>query len=285
MLIRKKIKYNDENMFIDFPISISDGFTGYQQEIKSFRDEKTQESINETRDGEIKRFSSSFDLYFLNFLFFNNNSNDYLNEYNTIGISYEDSFNQSDNYLNSFYIFDFFDTYKSQEQTKIYTSYLTKLNYNNFLTYFDTDEDDINRNYNVSSYWVTEYSQVRYFDIPQWYVNEQNDVFDMYLRIGFYNADNGKVIIFRNGSYSENTSSPQKLYFKVRFNKNDMKYVFLNTIDKHIDFINSYEFRLSPGYLNQINNSFENSDNFKQNYPSGKVFNFEDGQYIDNDNI
>lgn len=128
--LRKKIKNNNTDNFINVPLIISNDFVGHQQEINKFTETETNKHINDVNDGETRRFKSNKD-FKLNTYFYNEDNESFVNEFQIKGISYEDSNTLTSKYTNSFFIFDFFDSSKPQEQTKIFTTYFTKLNNGN----------------------------------------------------------------------------------------------------------------------------------------------------------
>lgn len=109
-----------------------------------------------------------------------------------------------------------------------------------------------------------------------WYINQiDDDTFILYVRISFFNANTGKIIVFQNSNYTINSASPDKMFFRMILNKNTK--IFNNSTPINVrELINSEE------YIEKFNNTFENFNNLKQLFPNGSVFDFETGTYINN---
>lgn len=272
-MLKKTIKYNENDMFINFPLERSGEFLGYQQEIDSYTQIKSSESINDVTDGEVIRFKKASNNLSLNAYFWYSLGNNYLNEYKAIGITYSDSQYSNPNYLNSFYILDFYDSYKPYEQKKIFTTYLTKLGNNNYQKYSRYGNVNI-KDKNVSAYYIKEDSQIFYITPPAYFFSSSGDNPVMYLRLSFYNASNGELISFVNSNYGSNPYDPYTAYFLIHFNlKNGTWYYGGN------ENIVAYQNIKSEDYNNKMNNTFDNFDNLKQNYPDGNVFDYKTRNY------
>lgn len=269
-ITKRKIKYNGKGMNITFPISGTEEYLGYQQEIDNFTQIKSAESINDVTDHEIDRYEIySSDSRIIQFNFFNSNQN-WIPEYTSAGFSENEVSSGTLNYLNSFYIFDFFDTTKSTNQTKLFTTYLTKLNKYNVV-----DENDFDRiQNNDSEYEFNNNFQLSYLNLPKWY-----DSNIAYLRISFYNAKTGVMSVFYNND-NKNYKTSEKMYFTIVFDKINKKYgIDTSSNTGSNPKIIAFEMVESTDYIDKYNNTVDNFDNLGQNYPDGNTFNINDGKY------
>ena len=257
-------------MNITFPISGTEEYLGYQQEIDNFTQIKSAESINNVTDHEVVRYEiEPSDNRIITFNFFYSNQS-WKPEYTTAGFTEKEVSGGSLNYLNSFYILDFFDTIKSTNQTKLFTTYLTKLNKNNVVN--ENDRDRINNN--DSEYRFNENFQLSYLNLPNWH-----DSNIAYLRISFYNAKTGIISVFYNNDNQYYTTS-QKMYFTIVFDKINWTYqINTNSNTGSNPKIIATELVESTDYLERYNKTFDNLDNLDQNYPDGNTFNINDGKY------
>lgn len=275
-IIRETIKFQNTDLNIKFPLQGSGEFTGYQQEIDNYTVIKSGGLINEPTDGEVKRFKylNSINNPRLDFHFLTN-SGAYSRAYYAEGFSYDDISKLSNNYLNSFYIVDIFDTYRSENQTKIATTYLTKL-YDNTQNY-DVGDDD-NLQIALSMYDIDLKSQLYYLNIPSTFINGRTSGSQtVYCRFSFYDAKTGKIVLFSNEPYS---SSPSQLRMYVRgiimFGTNDWYWEHGSE-----NVTSLYEMYNSAEYIEKYNKTFDNYENLAQNYPTGNTFNYETGTYTD----
>ena len=91
-------------MNITFPISGTEEYLGYQQEIDNFTQIKSAESINDVTDHEVVRYEiEPSDNRIITFNFFDGNQS-WKPEYVTAGFTEEEVSGGTLNYLNSFYI-------------------------------------------------------------------------------------------------------------------------------------------------------------------------------------
>jgi len=269
-IIKRKIKYVGKGMNITFPISGTEEYLGYQQEIDNFTQIKSAESINDVTDHEVVRYEiEPSDNRIITFNFFDGNQS-WKPEYVTAGFTEEEVSGGTLNYLNSFYILDFFDTTKATNQTKLYTTYLTKLNRYNVV-----NKNDLDRiNYNESEYKFNKNFQLTYLNLPNWY-----DSSIAYLRISFYNAKTGILSVFFNDD-NKNYKTSEKMYFIVVYDKTNRTYqINTNSNTGSNPKIVATELVESTDYLERYNKTFDNFDNISQNYPKGDVFNTSNGKY------
>jgi len=269
-IIKEKIKYDGNDMKIQISLDSNNNFTGFQEEINEFTKLQTDSSINEANDGEVKKFKlkTSAQTKTMNFRFYL--SGDTWNPWFTTAGFTEDDINlKRQNFLNSFFILDFFDTYNPLTQTKIFSSYLTKLFLNN--------KDDI-VNYSIFNLLPT--TQLFNLYIPLNNITFDNNIFYGYTRFSFYNAKTGKISVFFNQD-NQNLNTAERMYFKTKLNLDDKTWDFITPTmqnDEPFEII-AKELHNSTEYIERYNDTFNNFDNLQQNYPIGNVFNYETGNY------
>jgi len=94
------------------------------------------------------------------------------------------------------------------------------------------------------------------------------------MKLSFYNAKEGKLLLFYNNSIND-ISNPQNMYFKVYLYPQSRAWRFAADT-------NAYELTPNSAYVQRSNETFQNFENKKQNYRSGKLFK-NDGTYDDDD--
>lgn len=257
-IIREKIKYVGANMNLKFSLGSDDGFLGYQQEIDNLTQVVTYDLVNPPVDVEVRRFKYYSPNTGANINFgFTSNGTVYSNLLSTIGFNPNDA-NYVNYTSNSFFIYELFDTYDVYTQTKIATTYVTKIG-------------------TIFSYDINSSNQVNYLSIPISYINAKLDLgittITGYTRVSFYNAKSGVLILFNNTA-NLGYSTAIRMYFVT----------VLNLITNTWQFIN-ISGAISPKqiyggtYSNKVNNTFINLNNEEQVYPKGSTFNIVTGLY------
>jgi hypothetical protein len=271
-IIKEKIRLTGNDLNIKFPITNTGEFTGYQQEIDSFTTVKTVDSINDTVDGEVKRFKLE-DSQFLRkiyFAFFIDGSNpeQWNDNFQYAGFTTEEVASLSADYLNSFFILDFFDTFDPKIQTKFFSAYLTKLYSNNVFS-----------NPIFSGYEFNESFQYYNQHVPLDQLATDGDSYTGYSRFSFYNAKSGTTAVFYNRDNRYDTSA-EKMFVKTVLDLNTMTFMFDTPSNLTTNpYVYLHELVSSPQYIEKYNDTFENFDNLQQIYPTGSTFNYETGGY------
>lgn len=255
-IIQQKIYLgkNSTGATLTFGLSADINVSGYQQEIDRLTEETKQKLINPIEDYEITRFryGSTARLWFY---FLNSNNTNHYNNYSSAGFNGSEINNKDDVFRNSFYILDFYDTYSSNTQTRLFTNYQTQLG---SAPQFQFDS---NQGYQIS-----------YCNIPNWFINAQNYSFiRAYVKFSFYNAKDGNLQLFYNNAIND-ASDPENLYFEVYLYPQSRTWRFASTP------INAYEVNPENAYVERNNETFQNFENKKQCYPDGNVFE-DDGTY------
>lgn len=271
-LIKEKIRRTNNDIVINFSLSNSNQFTGQQQEIDNLTQFNRLDVVNPPIDGEKLRYS-----YFsstkgtLKFYFFNQTGSTYDSSLVNV-FSNSEIMQNALNVQNSFYVFEFYDTYKTYEQNKIFTSYLTKIVniYNGLSSAFSTY---ILYNNNF---------QLNKISIPNWFVDEYTgNTITGYTKISFYDAKNGRLVSFFNMD-NVNLKTPEKYYVKTIINKTNKTWSFQTQSMNESPFsINLKEIPnvLNQRYVEKVNNTVNNFENLKIEHPEGNVFNDVTGDY------
>ena len=256
-IIQEKIYLgkNASGATLTFGLSRNTDFTGYQQEIDNITEETKQELINPITDFEINRFKYSVANHRLKFYFLDYSNSNSDNIYTNAGFSSAEISDKADVVRNSFFILDFYDTYINNIQTRLFTNYQTQIG---SLPQFQ---------FGSQGY------QMSYCNVPKWFLDEQNtDPIEIYVKFSFYNAKDGKLLLFYNNSINDATN-PENMYFRVNLYPQTKTWKFLTDI-------NAYELTPSSEYVQKNNETVQNFENKKQDYPSGNLFK-DDGTYDD----
>jgi len=258
------IKSDDLNVFLNISLSSKQDFYGYQQEIDKSATIAGEEHINPIVDGEIRRFkfvntiASTMKYYFYT-------TTQPANNFIAAGFTIDELSTITTTTTNSFFILDCYDTFDSYTQTKLFTSYLTKIGKIPEYKY-----DSINNNATNNQYY--------YLNVPQSFIDNNSGQTSVivYVKYSFYNAKTGYVHLFYNKE-NELLTTPEKMYIKCRLNFLTNTWTFATT---NTTAINLYELNPSSGYAERTNNGVDNNNRKQQDYPTGNAFNRETGGYI-----
>lgn len=261
-IIQQKIQFTGNDLNIQIPISAVPAQLGMQQEIDNYVLEKTTGSINAVTDVEVVRFKYATSGKEMEFAF--NSGSNYYPYFSVAGFTADEIEQQSLNFLNSFFILDFFDSVDSANQTKIFSTYLTNLNDNAYSRY------DIEPTFQLFDLNVP----ANFFGTGTTYI--------AYARFSFYNAKTGKIAVFFNKVFDTTNPPPtnNKMYFELTLNLSTKKW-FIATSSMQGNTMAARELASSPAYIEKYNDTFEDFENQAQSYPSGNVF-IDDGSYETN---
>ena len=169
---------------------------------------------------------------------------------------------------NSFFILDFYDTFDTYTQTKIFTTYLTKLIGNDAYG---------NRTYTpvyVINSGVT--NQLYYWYVPISFLNAQTGTtVTGYTKFTFYNAISGKTAVFYKLD-NINLTTAEQMYFKSVIDLTGMTW---RIITPSFPNVIAQQLWTSPDYNQKVDDTITNFNNEAQNYPSGNSFNYLTGTY------
>lgn len=262
-IIKQTILKSNKDSNIKINIGSNDQFLGYQQEIDNYTKFKSTDLVNPVIDGETRRFKISPRSQYCVFKFSFNNLNSFIGA----GFTQNEIDVKSSNFCNSFFILDFYDTYNTNKQNRIFRQYLTKL-----------DEQPI--------YYTGEYpsiglsmNQFYYWHIPESFIKSQSGSTVIgYVKFSFYNAKSGTTSVFYNeiNSSAPVGLTPEKLFFKVRLNVVNRTWDILNLVNNIAD---AKELNINSNYIRRVNNTYSKQNTVKQTYPSGVTFNTNSATY------
>jgi hypothetical protein len=273
-VIKKKIRLTGNDYNIEIPLSRSNDFTGYQQEIDRYTQIRSSADINGVTDGEITIFNLELGTFTKELKFyFAVNPVSWIARFTIAEFTTTEISQQALNFLNSFFIMDFFDSFDTNNQTKIFSTYLTNLSKNN------AGGGGVSSNPLVSIFKMESDFQLFSLNVPKYFVNTGSSSITGYSRFSFYNAKKGNISVFYNQDNNQKTT-PEKMYFKTVLNLENKTWNILTPSNGGSDpEIVAYELTNSDQYVEKYNNTFENFDNLQQNYPAGNTFNYENADY------
>ncbi len=237
---------------IKIPFDITNNFLGLQQEIDAQTQFATNRLINPARDEEKFRYKATNTptTPILSFWFFNGT---YVNTFIGAGFISNEFQKNSDNFANSFFVLDLYDTYDIFTQSKISTTYLTKLG------------NTIPR-YNISA----NTNQFYYLHIPMSYIETQTGETSIcYAKFMFYNAKIGKIVTFYNRDNLTATDS-NRIHFEIELNHKTKTWKF---ITPNYPNILAYEIT-NDKYVNKVNATVDNIIIQQPTLPTGNTFNY-----------
>lgn len=177
------------------------------------------------------------------------------------GFSQNDIDTNSSNMQNSFFIANYYDTFNSQTQTKLF---------NGYLTYIDNAPISTTPHYLINPTGTGR--QFYYFYMPNNYLTALTGTTATgYTQFTFYNSKTGAMQLFYNQSNSGSTTN-EKLYFKTILNLTNKTFRFVNSP------LNAYQVPPSD-YVDRYNTSVTSMTMNQEVYPSGNSFNFLTGKY------
>jgi hypothetical protein len=253
---KEQILYNNLDNHIKFNLKSDDNFYSYQEEIDNLTNLNGFDILNPVIDSEKCKFKYQPNSTMLLKFNFYNSSGIYGNSFLNAGFT-SNEINKNNNFLNSFFILEFYDTYDINIQTKIFTNYLTKLG--------TQPSYEISNNSN----------QFYYFYIPQSFINSQTGTtITGYTKFSFYNAkvSNDRISLFYNNTINNDT--PEKMFFKTSLNLTGKTWNIISNNNN----ISIYEYN-NNDYKNKINETFTQFNNVKQVFPNGNTFNYANGSY------
>ena len=269
-VINKTVKYNALDVNLKFSLGSDIQPSGYQQEIDNITVKTEYDLLNPISDVEVRRFKYMPTIQASNlvFNFYDITGNTHVNSFIAAGFASNEISINNNSILNSFFILDFYDSFDPNIQTKIFSTYLTKV--------IMGQQDSITK-LQIPKYRI--YSdtsnQLYYWHIPQSFINEQtSNIINAYVKFSFYNAKKGIITLFYNKD-NEQLTTPEHMYFKVEVNLANMTWRILTS-----SFPTLVAYEVIPNeYVARINNTINTTDNKKQNYPNGNAFQRESGTY------
>lgn len=269
-IIKEKIVFNGNDGIVKIPLSSYDGFLGSQQEIDNLTDNMSKDLINPPIDGEKIKFTfKSINIY--NKLDFRFNTPTPLFANSDAGFTEIELMRGSANVLNSFFILDYYDSYNQNVQSRIFTTYITKIGH--FPIYIIGIHPNTHELVN---------NQISNLYIPKWYLNKFTTRAIGYAKLSFYNAKSGNTTLFYNNAFA-NYTTQLKMYFRVDLDLVHRTWRFMEVINNIVD---ARALTTSAGYTARIDNTLTKQKNIKQVYPPvvgsdapATIFDYNTGTY------
>lgn len=237
---------------IKIPFGNSDNFLGLQQEIDAQTQFVTNELINPAVDEERIRYKATNTPTdaILSFWFYNGT---YVNTFVGAGFTTNEFQGNADNFTNSFFILDLYNTYDIFTQTKIFTTYLTK-------------KGNTIPQYKISA----STNQFYYLHIPMSYItNQTGETSICYAKFMFYNAKEGNVATFYNSDNSTATNG-SRIHFQIELNHVTKTWRFVAPF-----YPNIWAYQITnDAYTTKVDNTVDNTNVSQATPPSGTTFDY-----------
>ena len=262
---REKIKFRNRDIKIPISISSSNSRNGQQEDIDQYVREKTGLSINNIIDGEKTPYFLNFSRNFT-FKFFFSQLGIYLNNLRVAGFTLDELNKYNENVLNSFFIAETFDTFKSEIQNKLSTNFFSGYDFLNIKNGVNLDQTTYLLNSSNNEF------NIQYITNSVITGNTK-----IYTRYSFYNGKTGKLHIFRYPA--ANNSGELGNYVEYDLNYNSKNYGnggVTNIILEEIPYSNN------QNYIDRINETLESINVQKPTYPINPIFDPNTGTYISN---
>ena len=175
---------------------------------------------------------------------------------------------------NSFFILDFYDSFDPYNQTKIFSSYLTKI---------------ITSTSTIPSYEIkpttqpTIENQFYRWHVPISLIEQQSgDTIIGYAKFSFYNAKTGRISLFFN---KDNTTlqTTEKQYFKTELNLINRTWKLLTPSYNSTKIVTAREYPYTTGnnlFIDRVNNTVNKFNDVSINFPTGNTFSSGSADYV-----
>ena len=249
-----------DTMNIKISFASQDNFSGLQQEIDRQTSITTVDLINPVTDEEKRRFvkASSPSIQAFNFRFYNGAA--YVPSYTAAGFTTAELEDKTLNVRNSFWIFDFYDSYDPNKQIRLFSTYYTQI-----------------KSSTPSFPAANVNNQLYYLYVPKSYTDTFTGLTaTVYAKISFFNAKTGKLQLMLNERNLSKTTG-EVMCFKVELDLyyRTWKYIITGTGTdvKGKELANS-------AYVDRVNDTVNDFDNQQQVYPDGNTYNYQDNDYL-----
>lgn len=257
-LVQYKFLNNGLDKSINIPLSYNINTVGEEDALNNYINQATTDNVNNVNDIEKFKFKNN---NIINISFNYSGITSYVTDYTAIGFTNDDIILSRNNFKNSFYIIDLYDSFNSNIQNKIATNYFTVLGNTNSSIY------------NVST---TINNQLAFLYIPINIINNiTGNTAIYYIRYSFYNANLGKLHLFYN-SENINMLTDEKYYYKINIDISNKSFNFITEVAN----ITPLEVINNANYIDKFNRSLDILPQKQQNYPTGNTFNYLDQTYF-----
>jgi hypothetical protein len=250
-IIKNDIKLNGNDLNIKFRLDISDELFDYQQNINNTIYNTSNSLINPITDVECRRFANNIPVT-IGFMFSGQTT-------------FFDAGYSNSEISNSFFIVDYYDTFNVNNQTRLFRTYLTKINYNTTLGLPIYLIDNSTKN------------QLHTWYVPESYISSiSGDTITGYTKFSFYSAKTGKISSFYNNDYVSSTTM-EKFFFKTELNIINRTW---KIITPSFPSIIAVEITGNDQYTNRLNNTIDSITKNKQAYPLNHLFDYRTREYL-----
>jgi hypothetical protein len=288
-IIREKIRFNNSlvvltggttgftgtTMNLRISLSSNNNLVEYQEEIDRLTQFTTLDVINPVIDGEERRYKMNPNPnanITLNFQFYSTILSAYQTTFFAAGFTVDEILESSLNILNSFFILDFYDTFDINSQTKIFTTYFTKVLQPPLVLF------GLNMVY-VPQYTIGASNNNQFYRwyVPLSYINAQTgSTVTGYVKLSFFNAKTGNVTPFYNAT-NVSLTTPEYMFFKTQLDLINMTWKFISST---YPTITAKEIINNSLFTDKVNNTVENKDDLLQNPPSGTTYDYKTNTYL-----
>ena len=248
-----------DTMNIKISFGSQDNFDGWQQEIDRQTSITTADLINPVTDEEKRRFGRTTSPASQAFEFVFYNGSTYDDSYIAAGFTTEELYSQTLNVRNSFWIFDYYDSYDPNNQIRLFSTYKTTI-----------EEEPV--------FSMTDSSNQMYYQyVPKSYTDTLTGLtVTVYAKISFFNGKTGKIQLFTNErNSSKNTGEVMCFETELILYNKTWRYLVPSpgTQIKGKELANS-------SYVDRVNDTVEDFDNLQQMPPTGNTYNYQDNNYL-----
>jgi len=278
-IIKETIKSNGLDTTIKFSLGGNNRLSGYQQEIDNLTEQTKEDLVNPIIDNEVRRFQydSAFAGSSYLWFYFSYNGSSAYNAFTSSGAGFSVSEINSNSVkiLNSFFIMDFYDTFDTNTQSRIFTIYNTQI----------LDGELSGGGQPLPQYKLFEDTKNQFYSwfVPKSFIDAQTGSTVIgYVKFSFYSAKDGRLALFYNQD-NGGLTTPEKMYFKTELDLDAMTWKFIydgtNPTPSFPPDAKAFQIPFTNAYSQRVNDAMNNFDNQQQDYPSGDAFNSEDGTY------
>jgi hypothetical protein len=265
-VIKERILFNNQDINLKIDLGVDNSVYGYQQGIDEQTEQTKEDLVNPVIDYEVQRFSfKANQVRIPNFYF----DNVVPADFTEAGFTTSEIEDFDDVLLNSFFIWEYYDSFDPYTQTKIFTIYNTQVLEGSTsggvaIPAYVLNNDNLNQFY----HWY----------VPKSYLDLQTGTtVTGYVRFSFYNAKTGQIHLFYNRLKEiDGIGNPERQYFDAVLDLVEMTWEFPDAATFGV--IPAYEYPRTSAYVNRVNETFNNFENLQQQAPEG-AFDPADGTY------
>jgi hypothetical protein len=266
MYIKKIISYQGSDISFKIPISSRNDIIGSDNDTNKLSDIISEPLINSITDYEVIRYKYGIpditinDIISVYFYYYDYNLFVYSNNPTALGFTELQLTSNDPTYLNSFFIFDIYNSNNVLTQNRLYRTYKTK---------FYSTSSDINSF--LSNFALTT-NQLNSIFIPSYLIDQTITRF--YGKFMFYNALKNNISVFYNKFY-DSVPTTDKMFFPIDIDHNTKTWCFANVYNTTNSYLNAYEIIATNNtYITKVNNTSTGFNVKHMLAPTGSTFNY-----------